>query len=214
MHSGQPTASLTIYRNVAGNFSAPPVTDGVPEGTATLRFASCTAGELSYNFSDGSGRSGSIPLTRLTANATCSKTSARPTNADTALSGNWYNAATSGQGFTVDVSPGSSTLFIAWYTYVPDGAAAGAAGQRWYTASGTFAPGMRTIPFTLYETTGGTFDSTVTAAHSDSIGTGMIVFQSCSAARLDFQFTGGSSRGASGSIALARIGPVPAGCVQ
>ena len=101
MHSGQPTASLTIYRNVAGNFSAPPVTDGVPEGTATLRFASCTAGELSYNFSDGSGRSGSIPLTRLTANATCSKTSARPTNADTALSGNWYNAATSGQGFTL-----------------------------------------------------------------------------------------------------------------
>ncbi len=214
VHSGQPTAQLTIYRNVGGNFNAPPMTNGAAVGTATLRFGSCTAGELTYSFTDGSGRSGSIPLTRLTQNATCSTTSARPTNADAALSGNWYDAATSGQGFTVDVSPGSSTLFIAWYTYAPAGAGAGAEGQRWYTASGGFSPGMRSIPFTLYETTGGTFDSTVGTAHSVPIGTGRLVFQSCTAARLDFTFTGGSSSGASGSIVLSRIGPVPQGCVQ
>ena len=213
VHDGQPTASLTIYRNTGGNFNGPPMTNGVPVGTATLGFDSCTGGQLNYTFTDGSGRSGTIPLTRLTANATCSTTSARPTNPDTALSGNWYDAATSGQGFTVDVSPGSATFFVAWYTYAPGGAAAGAAGQRWYTGSGTFASGMRSAGMTLYETTGGTFDSTAGTSNSVPIGTGTMTFHSCSSATLAFTFTGGSSSGANGSIALTRIGPVPAGCV-
>lgn len=211
---GQTTASLTIYRNVGGNFNAPPVTNGIAVGTATLHFDSCTSGALTYNFTDGSGRSGSVPLTRITRNVTCSTTSARPTNADFALSGNWYDAATNGQGFTVEVNPVSSAMFFAWYTYAPAGAGAGAAGQRWYTGLSTFSAGMRSIPFTLYETTGGTFDSTVTAAHSVAVGTGSLSFQSCTTARLDFHFTGGSSSGTSGSIALTRIGPVPAGCLN
>jgi hypothetical protein len=214
VQGGQPTASLTIYRNVGGNFNGPPVTNGVPVGTATLRFDSCTSGQLTYDFADGSGRSGAIALTRLTQNATCSTTSARPTNADFALSGNWYNPSTAGQGFTVEVSPGSSTLFLAWYTYAPAAAGAGAEGQRWYTGQGAFSPGMRSIPFTFYETTGGTFDSVIGVPHSVPVGTGTLIFQSCSGARLDFNFTGGSSSGTSGAIALSRIGPVPQGCVQ
>ena len=214
VQGGQPTASLTIYRNVGGNFNGPPVTNGVPVGTATLRFDSCTSGQLTYDFADGSGRSGAIALTRLTQNATCSTTSARPTNADFALSGNWYNPSTAGQGFTVEVSPGSSTLFLAWYTYAPAAAGAGAEGQRWYTGQGAFSPGMRSIPFTFYETTGGTFDSVIGVPHSVAVGTGTLAFQSCSGARLDFNFTGGSSSGTSGAIALSRIGPVPQGCVQ
>ena len=212
VQNGQPTASLTIYRNVGGNFNAPPTTNGVAVGTATLRFDSCSGGELAYNFTDGSGLNGTIPLTRLTQNATCSTTGARPTNADFALSGNWYQPATSGQGFTVEVNPGSATLFFAWYTYAPGGAAAGAAGQRWYTGQGSFAPGMRSVPVTLYETTGGVFDSTATAPHSVPVGTATLAFQSCSSATLNFNFTGGSSAGASGAIALSRIGPVPSGC--
>ena len=149
-----------------------------------------------------------------TLNATCSTTSARPTNADFALSGNWYNPSTAGQGFTVEVSPGSSTLFLAWYTYAPAAAGAGAEGQRWYTGQGAFSPGMRSISFTFYETTGGTFDSVIGVPHSLAVGTGTLVFQSCSGARFDFNFTGGSSSGTSGAIALSRIGPVPQGCVQ
>jgi hypothetical protein len=212
VQNGQPTASLTIYRNVGGNFNAPPTTNGVAVGTAALRFDSCSGGELAYSFTDGSGRNGTIPLTRLTQNATCSTTGARPTNADFALSGNWYQPATSGQGFTVEVNPGSATLFFAWYTYAPGGAAAGAAGQRWYTGQGSFAPGMRSVPVTLYETTGGVFDSTATAPHSVPVGTATLAFQSCSSATLNFNFTGGSSAGTSGAIALSRIGPVPSGC--
>ena len=211
--SVQSNASLTIYQNTGGNFNALPVTNGVAVGTATLSFASCTSAQLSYNFTDGSGRTGSIPLTRISQNVTCSTTSERPTNADFAFSGNWYNATTSGQGFVVEVNPLNGSVFVPWYTYAPGGAGAGAAGQRWYTASGTFTPGSHSIAVNIYETTGGVFDMpTVPSPTSVIVGNGTLAFQSCSAATLNFNFTGGSSSGSSGTIALARIGPAPAGC--
>lgn len=211
--SGQPTASLTIYQNVGGNFNAPPVTNGVPVGTATLSFSSCTSGQLSYTFTDGSGRTGTIPLSRITQNLTCSATGAHTVNPDFAFSGNWYSATTSGQGFTVEVNPGNRSVFVPWYTYAPAGSGAGAAGQRWYTASGDFTPGSRSIALQLYETTGGAFDATAPAAKSVPVGTATLAFQSCSTATFTFNFTGGSSSGASGTIGLTRVGPVPAGCL-
>ena len=211
--SGQ-AASLTIYQNTGGNFNAKPDTNGVPIGTATLSFDSCTSGKLDYTFTDGSGRTGSIPLTRITQNVTCSTTSARPTNADFAFSGNWYNPATNGQGFTFEFNPANHSLFFAWYTYAPSGVGAGAAGQRWYTAisSAAVAAGARSIPVAIYETTGGVFDAP-TAPHSVQVGTGTIAFQTCTTGTLNFTFTGGSSSGASGTIPLTRIGAVPQGCV-
>jgi hypothetical protein len=213
MVSGQPNASLTIYQNTGGNFNAPPITNGVPVGTATLSFDTCTSGQLTYAFTDGSGRAGSIPLTRITQNVTCSTTGARPANADFAFSGNWFDSATSGQGFVVEVNPNNRTVFVPWYTYAPGGAGAGAAGQRWYTAlaSSALAPGSRSIPLDIFETTGGVFDSPP-ARDGSKVGTGTLAFQSCSTATFAFNFTGGSSAGASGTIALTRVGPVPPGC--
>ena len=211
MVTGQATASLTIYRNIDGNFNAPPITNGNAVGNATLSFDTCTSGQLSYNFTDGSGRTGSIQLTRITQNVTCSMTAARPTNADFAFSGNWYNAAISGQGFTVEVNPLNGAVFVPWYTYAPAGAGAGAAGQRWYTASGTFTPGSRSIPVDIYATTGGVFDA-LPAPPGVKVGSGTLAFQSCSTATFNFNFTGGSSSGGSGTITLSRIGRVPAGC--
>jgi hypothetical protein len=218
--TGQPSASLTIYQNTGGNFNAPPVTNAQPVGTATLSFDTCTSGQLQYTFTDGTNRTGTIALTRLTQNVTCSTTTPYPINADFALSGNWFGgAATSGQGLTVEVNPNSATMFGAWYTYAPNGGGAGAAGQRWYTLQPTppttFAPGMRSIPVTIYQTTGGMFDAPTTPApQTVPVGTGTITFQSCSAAKFDYTFTGGSSNGLSGTIVLIRVGPVPAGCTS
>ena len=211
--TGQPNATLTIYQNTGGKFNAPPVTDPRPVGTATLSFDTCTSGQLSYIFTDGTGRTGSIPLARLTQNVTCSITTARPTNGDFALSGNWYDPATSGQGLTVEVNPNNGAFFSAWYTYTPNGAGIGVAGQRWYTAQADFTPGMRSIPVTIYETTGGVFDTpTPPGQQTVVVGTGTMEFQSCSAARFSYQFTGGTSSGLSGFINLRRVGPVPPGC--
>lgn len=215
MAFGQPIVPLTIYQNTGGNFNAAPITSAQPVGTATLYFNSCNSGSFSYDFSDGTGRVGTIPVTRLTQNVTCSATTLRPTNADFALSGNWFDAATSGQGFTVEINPVSSVLFLAWYTYIPNGTAAGAAGQRWYTAQGAFSPGMRSIPATIYQTVGGVFDTPPPPGQSTvPVGTGTLAFQSCTAATFSYTFTGSSSSGLSGTINLSRVGPVPPGCTS
>jgi hypothetical protein len=210
---GAAAAPLTIYRNTGGNFNAAPVTTATVVGTATLRFDTCTSGTLDYAFTDGTGRTGSIPLTRLTQNVTCASGTARPTNADFAFSGNWYDAATAGQGFTIEANPVSGALFFAWYTYAPSGAAAGAAGQRWLTGSAPWTAGARSLAVQIYETTGGLFDApSVPAPATTAAGTGTLAFQGCANASLAFNITGGAAAGKSGTIALTRVGPVPAGC--
>src|ERR1022692_2520501 len=188
----QPIVPLTIYQNTGGNFDAAPITNAQPVGTATLYFNTCTSGSFSYSFSDGTGRMGTIPLTRLTQNVTCSTTTPYPTNPDFALSGNWFDPATSGQGFTVEVNPNSGALFAAWYTYAPNGVSSGAAGQRWYTAQAAFTPGERSLPVQIYETTGGMFDTPTPPGQSTvETGTGTMAFQSCTAATFSYTFTGG-----------------------
>jgi len=212
--TGAPSAPLTIYQNVGGNFDALPTTTAQPVGTAVVTFDTCTSGQLGYNFSDGSGRAGVIALTRLTQNVSCSTAAPYATNADFAFSGNWFDPATSGQGLTIEVNPISGVLFAAWYTYAPDGAAAGAGGQRWYTAQASFAPGSRSIAVKIYESSGGVFNSATSAVQTVAVGKGTLAFQNCSAATFSYAFTGGSSSGLSGSIALSRVGPVPPGCAS
>ena len=212
--SGAANAPVTIYQNTGGNFNAQPVTNGVAVGTGTLSFNSCTSGSLAYTFSDGSGRSGWIPMTRITPSVSCSEAAAaKAANADFALSGNWFDATISGQGFVFEVNPLSPVVFFAWYTYAPDGQGAGAAGQRWFTGQGTFTAGTHVAPLTLYETTGGIFDTpTLTTQASVAVGTATVTFASCTSAQLSFSFTGGSNAGHSGMVNLTRVGPAPAGC--
>lgn len=209
--SGQTEVSMTIYQNAGGNFNGPPVTTALPVGTATLSFDSCTSGQLVYNFADGSGRASTIPLTRLTQNVDCSATSARRASDDFWRSGEYYDPATSGQGLTVEVNPISDVLFFAWTTYAPNGAGAGPAGQRWYTGQGRLAAGAGVIPVQLYETTGGLFDDGTASPTTVAVGSGTLAFTGCTA-KLSFDFFGGSSVGASGTISLASADPSGAGC--
>src|SRR5690348_1619717 len=210
--SGDDSVQLAIFQNVGGNFDAPPVTQPVPVGSGTLSFDTCGSGTLSYTFSNGGG-SGVIPITRITPNVTCVVGAAPAQNGDFALSGNWFDPATSGQGFVFEVNPLSPIVFFAWYTYAPSGQAAGASGQRWYTGQGTFTPGMRTVALTLGETTGGVFDQPTPAGQKTvAVGTARVTFTSCTSAQLQYAFTCGSSAGRSGTINLARVGPVPPGC--
>jgi len=212
--AGTSTASIPIYVNTGGNLNALPVTTARPAGTATLTLSSCSSARFDYALTDGSARSGSIPLARGTPNMTCSMTTSRPTNADFALSGAWYDAATSGQGFIVEVNPSAPVLSFAWYTYAADGASlAGASGQRWFTAQAPYTAGTRSIVLMLYETSGGVFDAgTPPTQTTAAVGTATLTFQSCSSATLIFEFTAGANSGRSGTIVLGRAGSVPAGC--
>jgi hypothetical protein len=211
--SGQSSAPVTILQNTGGNFDAAPITNAVPVGTGMLSFGDCGNGTFSYAFTDGSNRSGSIALTRITPNVTCVMTGTPTTNADFGLSGNWFDPTTSGQGFVFEVNPLVPVVFFAWYTYSPTGQMAGAAGQRWFTGQGAFTAGTHTAPLTLFETTGGVFDTATPASQATvPVGTATVTFASCSSAQLQFNFTGGTSAGHAGMINLSRVGPVPPGC--
>jgi hypothetical protein len=212
--SGGANVPVTIFQNVGGNFNATPVTQATQVGTGTLTFADCSNATLSYAFTDGTGRTGSIALTRLTPNVTCTVGTAPATNADFALSGNWFDVSTAGQGFVFDVNPVSPAVFLTWYTYAPAGQMLGAAGQRWFV--GLLKPytvGSHSVTLPLFETTGGVFDqATLPAPASVQVGTATVTFASCTSAQVSFNFTSGSSAGRSGAISLGRVGPVPPGC--
>jgi hypothetical protein len=213
--SGAASVPVTIFRNVGGNFNAPPMTGATTVGNGTLAFTDCANGSFTYTFTDGSNRTGTIPLTRLLPNVTCAAGPAPGTNPDFALSGNWLDPATSGQGFVFEVNPNQPFLFATWYTYALSGEMAGAAGQRWFTAQGGYTPGSRSVTLPLFATTGGIFDQPTTPKPStDPVGTATITFASCTSAQVQFDFTAGSIAGRKGTIALSRIGPVPPGCVQ
>jgi hypothetical protein len=95
-------------------------------------------------------------------------------------------------------------------TYAPNGAGAGPAGQRWYTGLGSFV-GSNSIPVQLYETTGGLFDDGIASLKTVAVGSGTLTFEGCTA-KLSFNFTGGSSIGAAGTISFGSADPSGAGC--
>jgi len=212
--NGTTPASVGIYSTTGGRFDSSQATSANEVGRATLAFSDCTHGTLDYAFNDGSGRSGRIPLTRLLSNTTCSPTGDSGSAAvPTLLSGAWADAGTSGQGLVFDMNGADDVIFAGWYTYSPTGASnGGAADQRWYTLQATFKPGTSTPNGVgIYESTGGVFDAAA-SAQTTQVGTGNLVFNSCTSATLKYTFTGGANNGRSGTLDLTRIGAVPSGC--
>ncbi|HKE39606.1 MAG TPA: sialidase family protein [Casimicrobiaceae bacterium] len=210
--TGQATASLTLYQNTGGNFDAPPITSAVQVGSVQLTAVDCAHLTLVYTFTDGSARSGTIDLVRLTPNVTCSNIGPDTTEADFGYSGNWFDRMTSGQGIVLELNRIAPVVFIAWYTYAPNGQLLGEMGQRWYTGQASYAPGARSLPMTLYETTGGLFDQSPPTTTTVPVGTATATLTSCTALQLTYNFTGGSSAGSSRTIEMSRVGPTPADC--
>lgn len=215
VNSATPVANLQIGIAQNGNLDAPPVVGAQAVGTAQIVFSDCTHATLDYQFSDGSGRQGSIPLLRLTPNVTCSDSGNSGQDASTyLLSGSWYNPDTSGQGFVFDFSPSINNVFAAWYTYKVNGQQVpGTASQDWYTLqSGQFQPGMSSLSnIPIVQTTGGIFDNP-TATSTSQVGSADIAFSSCDTMTLTYRFTSGDNNGRNGTIHLRRTGPTPQGC--
>ena len=131
---------MIVYRNTGGNFDAPPITNAVAVGTATLSFQSCTSGRFDYEINlDGTARTGSIPLSRLGSAQYCEQGwtptfSFSQQGISPALEGAWYDPNTSGQASSSRScrktaisprSPGSLTISTA---SLPE--AMGSAGTR------------------------------------------------------------------------------------
>lgn len=210
------SASVTtsIYLTQGGSFASSLVTTTTPVGQATLQFSDCTHGSLQFNFSDGSGRSGAIPLTRLDANVSCGQAGDNGSAASSyLLSGAWADPSDRGQGLVFDINPVQNVLFAGWYTYASNaGQGSGPAGQRWYTLQATFGPGTNSVNnIGIYDTTGGVFNQAATVS-THPVGNATLVYHSCSSATLAYTFTAGANSGRRGTLNLSRLGAVPNGC--
>ncbi|MDX1557181.1 MAG: hypothetical protein R3212_14220, partial [Xanthomonadales bacterium] len=79
------------------------------------------------------------------------------------LAGSWFNPATAGQGFFLDVFDDINLVFMSWFTYDldrPDAAVMaqlGDPGHRWLTAFGAFEGAF--APLDIEVTEGGVFDA-------------------------------------------------------
>jgi hypothetical protein len=213
--SDNPVANLGIYAQYGGNFNAPPVLGAATTlGHATLQFDDCNHGNLNYTFTDGSGRVGTVPLTRLAANVTCTAAGDDASAASSyLLSGNWFNAASGGQGLIFDVNPVQNNLFAAWYTFAPDGQLTGGpSSQRWYVMQAPYTPGMTSVnDIPIAVGAGGVFDDPA-PTQTQIVGSASLAVQSCSAMTLTYAFNAGANQGLGGSVNLTRVGPTPAGC--
>jgi hypothetical protein len=213
--SANPTSEIGIYTSAyPGNFAAPPSIPATRVGTANLRFTDCTHGWLSYYLydyylNDAEPPTGLIPLTRLTANTTCTASGdsgAAPSSY--LLSGSWYDADVSGQGLVFDVNPAQNVFFAAWYTYATSAQQMPyVIAQRWYVIQAAFAPGATRADGPIYTDIGGMLDdpNPPTPQH---VGEATIRFTSCAQATLQYTFFSGEV----GTLHLTRTGPVPAGC--
>jgi hypothetical protein len=210
-------AQLAIATSYGGNFDALPAVPGSVVGSATLRFDDCSSGALTYNFTDGSGRSGTIPLIRLIANVSCLPGGDNGNLAqDYLLSGNWFESATGGQGLIFDVNPIQNFLFAAWYTFATNGQQVGGPpSQRWYTLqTGDWVAGTTALDgIGIYTANGGEFDRP-TPVTAERVGTANIAFSDCNTLSLAYTFTSGDNQGRSGTMHLTRVGPTPADCAD
>lgn len=124
---------------------------------------------------------------------------AAPVNINAGHSGGWFEPATSGQGFFIDITPALNFVFAAWFTYT-DSDSANPEEQQWYTLQGTYEGNSAEL--TIYETLGGEFDDPQ-PPDTVPVGTATLVFFSCDRGELRFRFDDGRE----GVIPIRRVIP-------
>lgn len=118
----------------------------------------------------------------------------------------WFNPATPGQGFFVNVFPDVGQMFVAWFTYEvqrPDGAVAaelGEPGHRWLTAFGPYADDQAVLDIEF--TAGGVFNASEPAPGQTTNGTLTLEFTGCNAGTLTYDIP---SLNLSGAVPIERI---------
>jgi plastocyanin len=118
------------------------------------------------------------------------------------MSGAWFNPATPGQGFLIDVSPDIGLFFAAWFTWREE------VGQYdWFTIEGGFEGDRAEAP--IVRTSGGRFDSPDPVTNMQ-VGTAEFEFEDCGSGTVQYEFNDGTQ----GEIQIVRLTPVPTRCLE
>lgn len=207
----QDEVSLNIYQSTGGRFNRSNTVNTKIVGTAKIRVFDCINAQVEYDFRTGynSGRNGTIPITRITSNFDCRINKyTGPYKSDFGYTGNWYNAATSGQGFMFEVNPVAEKIVGQWFTYLPGNSTnlANPNRQRWFNVVGDYTPGnVNANTLYIYQSKGGVFDGPDSVA-SGIVSTANVTFTSCRTAKITFNFTGANEfKNLSDTIDLVRI---------
>lgn len=119
--------------------------------------------------------------------------------------GSWFNPATSGQGWFLEVDPLAQTMVVGWFAYdTTAGSSGGAlpgAEQRWFTAQGRYVGNRADL--TVFQSRFGQLNrpNPVTTA---PVGSMTIEFNDCSSATLTFNL---GVFGTTGSVPIVRALP-------
>jgi hypothetical protein len=122
------------------------------------------------------------------------------------MGGSWYNPATAGQGFLLDVFDNINKAFLAWFTYDlerPDPsvqADIGDPGHRWMTAFGSFSETSADLD--IEWTVGGVFDSGLPAPIQTVDGSVLLEFTDCMTGTATYDLGNGNG---SGVIPIQRV---------
>jgi hypothetical protein len=122
---------------------------------------------------------------------------AAPLDINAGFSGGWFEPATSGQGFFIDITPAANFVFVAWFTYT-DADSPDPNEQHWYTLQGNYQGNAAEL--IISETLGGEFDSPEAPA-TNPVGTATLVFFGCDRGELRFRFDDGRE----GVIPIRRV---------
>lgn len=124
------------------------------------------------------------------------------------ISGSWFEPATAGQGFLLDIEPASRFIFVAWFTYTPPVVnKLGAPEHRWLSAQGNYTADAATN-IGIFQTSGGAFDTPRTTT-TTQVGTMTLRFTNCTTGTVTYTLPGD---GLSGEIPIQRLLPAQALC--
>jgi hypothetical protein len=124
-----------------------------------------------------------------------------------AMAGGWFEPATAGQGFLMDVFDNANSMFLAWFTYDLERPGAGASamigdpGHRWLTAQGPFSGD--TAELDISWTSGMIFDSGTPPFSQTQDGSITVEFFDCYTGLVTYDL---GSAGVQGQVPIQRLG--------
>ncbi len=125
------------------------------------------------------------------------------------MTGSWYDPATSGQGFLLDVVVAQDPPQIALYWFTYSSEAGGPEAQRWFVAQGAYQPGDSSVVLDVFMVIGGAFNARPPDPELVTVGVADLEFLSCTEANFtyDINLDADDSQHVTGEIPIQRLSP-------